>query len=179
MPVAAFTALCNSWPNDNSQLDIKRLRLKCLTLLALTLMLRPSDIVPHSQTFEGSSCTTKRRTFSTDMVEFHINGGCTVTLHGTKNDTARNGFVVNLPSGTDKGRILSLHCRITSLGLMYIELMVREQCSSRCPLRSNRCLLTPSVVFSVKPFSSLGCRGWGTQQKTSDLLEPPRLWINT
>ena len=37
MPVAAFTALFNSWPNYNSQLDIKRLRLKCLTLQACLL----------------------------------------------------------------------------------------------------------------------------------------------
>ncbi len=45
MPIKQFKDLILSWP-ENSQLQVAQLRLKCITSLALVLMLRPSDIAP-------------------------------------------------------------------------------------------------------------------------------------
>ena len=54
MPIAPFRQLFLSWePND--ELPIKQLHLKSITLLALTLMLRPSDIAPKSVTYNPIS----------------------------------------------------------------------------------------------------------------------------
>ena len=43
MPVQAFFNLFESWP-ENEELDTRQLRLKTICLMALTFMLRPSDI---------------------------------------------------------------------------------------------------------------------------------------
>ena len=52
MPVQPFHDLFEKWDNHNV-LPIKQLRLKTITLFALTLMLRPSDITPKSLQFDG------------------------------------------------------------------------------------------------------------------------------
>lgn len=39
---------------DNEQLTLKQLRLKAITLLALTFMTRPSDLAPRAQVFDAS-----------------------------------------------------------------------------------------------------------------------------
>ena len=54
MPIEPFRELFRQWP-ENAQLCIKELRLKAITLLALLLMLRPSDIAPKSVHFDGES----------------------------------------------------------------------------------------------------------------------------
>lgn len=46
MPIQNFHRLFKEWP-DNEAIDIKQLCLKTITLLALSLMLRLSDIVPN------------------------------------------------------------------------------------------------------------------------------------
>ena len=43
MPIEPFRDLFRRWP-ENEHLDIRRLRIKTLTLLALACMLRPSDV---------------------------------------------------------------------------------------------------------------------------------------
>ncbi len=47
MPIKQFEDLFLSWP-ENSQLEVAQLRLKCITSLALVLMLRPSDITKRN-----------------------------------------------------------------------------------------------------------------------------------
>jgi hypothetical protein len=101
MPVRPFRELFRQWP-ANAHLCIKRLRLKTITLLALLLMLRPSDIAPKGVHFDGSSATVSKFVFSTEQVEF-CEDGAYITFHGVKNDTSRAGFKVFLqPTSDDK-----------------------------------------------------------------------------
>ena len=96
MPIAPFWQLFLSWePND--ELPIKQLRLKSITLLALTLMLRPSDIAPKSVTYNPISEQLVPQLFSTRHITFHDNGSASIVFHGIKNDTTRSGFEVLLP----------------------------------------------------------------------------------
>ena len=46
MPIEKFTVYFNNL--DNNTIDVKMLRLKCIALLALVTMLRPSDIAPKA-----------------------------------------------------------------------------------------------------------------------------------
>lgn len=131
MPVEPFVKLFTGWPN-NEELDIKRLRLKAITLLALTLFLRPSDIAPRAVSFDPITQKESRVVFSRDMVDFNVKEGVQITLFGIKNDLHRQGFKVKLPShsnvkldpvsalqhyivrtessvGVDNGVFLSLH----------------------------------------------------------------------
>ena len=48
MPLSNFHDLFMSW-SDNCALDLKSLRLKAVTLLALTALLRPSDIASNAR----------------------------------------------------------------------------------------------------------------------------------
>ena len=98
MPVKPFYKLFKSWPK-NEDLSIKHLRLKVITLMALTLMLRPSDIAPKGTHVIGTDKT--KYVFSTDNIKQLADGGLMVTFFGTKNDTSRSGFEVHLPPSSD------------------------------------------------------------------------------
>jgi hypothetical protein len=99
MPVQAFHDLFLGWP-DNSALDLKRLRLKTITLLALTLMLRPSDVAPNSVLFDSVTGKSAKCVFTLDQLDFQDNG-VEVTLFGIKNDMQRKGFQVMLPKASE------------------------------------------------------------------------------
>ncbi len=87
MPTEPFLQLFMNWPS-NPHLPLERLRLKAVTLLALSAMLRPSDIAPTSGTI-----------FSRKAVNILDNGAIEMYLHGIKNDSDRDGFrVVVRPS---------------------------------------------------------------------------------
>ena len=88
MPCAPFLKLFREWKNP---LSIKQLRLRAITLLALCIMARPSDLAPRAQNF----------TLTTDQVLFHEDGSMSITLVGTKNDKDRKRFQVNIPGGSD------------------------------------------------------------------------------
>ncbi len=103
MPVKAFTDLFEGW-NCDENLSVKDLRLKCITLMALTFMARPSDLAPMAEQFDPSVGTSLAYTFTRDQVQFHSDGSMTVTLFGTKNDTGRTGFEIQIP-GSDKVRV--------------------------------------------------------------------------
>ena len=97
MPIRKFYDMFMNWSN-NDLLDIRSLRLKAITLLALTAMLRPSDIAPnarHAGT-EGES----KVVFSVDQVLF-TEHDAKITFFGIKNDTARSGFEVQIPRSTE------------------------------------------------------------------------------
>ena len=95
IPVAPIRELFSTWP-PNSQLDTKRLRLKCITTLALALMLRPSDIAPRGTSYCPSSGVSAAMTFKRSHIQFWDDGTASVTFHGIKNDTLRDGFIVAL-----------------------------------------------------------------------------------
>ena len=95
IPVAPIRELFSTWPH-NSQLDTKRLRLKCITTLALALMLRPSDIAPRGTSYCPSSGVSAAMTFKRSHIRFWDDGTASVTFHGIKNDTLRDGFIVAL-----------------------------------------------------------------------------------
>ena len=99
LPVNTITDVFRAWGcNDN--LSIRLLRVKTISLLAIALMLRPSDVAPNATFFENEFAGEKRIVFSTDMLNFHDNG-VEVTLFGIKNDLDRKGFVVFLPCHSD------------------------------------------------------------------------------
>ena len=77
-----------SW-EENGALELKLLRMKCIALLALSLMLRPSDIAPKSS-----------MTFQRKQIRFQDDGSVQISFHGIKNDTSRDGFCVKLPPST-------------------------------------------------------------------------------
>ena len=99
LPVTEITNMFMKW-GDNKDLSIKHLRLKAITLLALSLMLRPSDVAPKGTIFDQVSETEESFIFSKDMIQFSV-AGMHVTFLGIKNDTDRSGFKVFLPRMND------------------------------------------------------------------------------
>ncbi len=87
MPIAPFIGLFKSW---STSLRVEELRLKTLTLFALTTMLRPSDIAPQSG-----------RVFCRSAITSDEEGGLIVYFHGTKNDADQDGFRVHLRPSSD------------------------------------------------------------------------------
>jgi hypothetical protein len=100
MPIQPFCSLFESW-RDNDQLTIKDLRLKCIALLSLTCMLRPSDIAPQAVSYNHITKSINNVPFSTDQVVFHADGSASITFLGIKNDLDRRGFEVHLPAGSN------------------------------------------------------------------------------
>ena len=96
LPVQAFHLLFNTWEH-NERLSLADLRLKAITLLALSLMLRPSDIAPKGEVFNSFSGESSNFILTTDMLNFS-NDGVSITLMAIKNDSSRDGFEIFLPS---------------------------------------------------------------------------------
>ena len=69
LPQEPFLQLFLSWP-ENEDLTISRLRLKTITLLAFTFMLRASDIAPKSIVHSSASGIESHLVFFTDRVKF-------------------------------------------------------------------------------------------------------------
>ena len=66
-----------SW-SDTVQLSIKHLRLKTITLLALTFMVLPSDLVPNGVYYDPKLKQTVPFTFCKDHVVFEDDGSLTL-----------------------------------------------------------------------------------------------------
>ena len=96
MPVEPFHILFESW-KDNNELPVKMLRLKCIVLLALAFMLRPSDIAPKAMAYDCDSDSFKLFVFSRSQVTFS-DEGVRIMFFGIKNDSSRDGFEVCIPS---------------------------------------------------------------------------------
>lgn len=99
MPIQPFRDLFLRW-EDNQLLDIQRLRLKCITLLALVLMLRASDIAPKGL-YINSVDIIEKHVFSLQDISFLDDGSMTIMIHGNKNDYDRDGFQVTVPAASD------------------------------------------------------------------------------
>ena len=96
MPIRNFHDLFLGW-DENKELDLKSLRLKVITLLALTVMLRPSDIAPNAR--HVSLGEEEKVVFKVDQVSFSEQGA-KLQFFGIKNDTSRTGFEVLLPQSS-------------------------------------------------------------------------------
>ena len=101
VPIQPFRDLFLGW-HTNDQLSIKDLRLKTITLLALTLMLRPSDIATKAVHFDRKTMQQESWLFTTDNITFLDSGEAKIIFHGIKNDTSRTGFDVILQPVTDR-----------------------------------------------------------------------------
>ena len=96
MPISAFYQLFRMLG-----LCLKSLRLKTVTLLALVLMPRPSDLAPKARLFDPQSMSSKSVVLSVDDIHFNEHGSVTITFWGIKNDTQRQGFEVSIPPSSD------------------------------------------------------------------------------
>lgn len=101
LPMQPFKDLFMSW-KDNHELSLKLLRLKTITLLAFSFMLRPSDIAPNGIVFDGNTNSLGQLVFCRDQVQFHDDGGLTLTFMGIKNDASRDGFKVTIPQTSNE-----------------------------------------------------------------------------
>lgn len=99
MPTQPFIDLFHSWP-ANEYLQTCHLRSKCLALLALVCMLRPSDVAPNAELFVPDASATTVYQFTVDDIVFHQDN-MVVTFVGTKNDQHRQGFPVTVPRSSD------------------------------------------------------------------------------
>ncbi len=100
IPIEPFHALFEKWPN-NSDLGIKQLRIKVITLLAFVLMLRPSDVAPKAQCYNPILDSTEQVEFTTKQLTFNDDGSLTVVFYGIKNDYIRDGYKVHLPPSSN------------------------------------------------------------------------------
>lgn len=100
MPLKPFNDMFCSWPG-NQELPLDRLRLKAITLMTITFMARPSDLAPMGMMFDPLAMCAKNQVFSTDNIVFNSDGSMCVRFFGTKNDSTRSGFEVNVPKAKD------------------------------------------------------------------------------
>jgi len=100
MPLKPFYDMFCSW-SDNQELPLDKLRLKAVTLMAITFMARPSDLAPMGMTFDPITMCTKNQVLSTNNIVFNDDGSMCVRFFGTKNDSTRTGFEVNVPKAKD------------------------------------------------------------------------------
>ena len=136
MPQQPFIDLFMSWP-ENHLLSMEQICLKCLTLMALCLMLRPSDIAPRSVILQNGNSVNVQ--FSADRIKFLEDGSVEVYLFGVKNDVSRDGFRIFLQPCT-----VSKVCPVGALQ-EYL------QCNEKVYKDPRRLVLTPLNY----PYSSL------------------------
>lgn len=99
IPIRSFIDLFKSWP-DNLSLSLEMLRLKCVTLLALCAMLRPSDIAPKAVHYDVKEESVSQFHLKVSDITFETSS-MVITFHGIKNDSQRRGFIVSIQGSTD------------------------------------------------------------------------------
>ena len=190
MPVEPFMKLFSSW-DGNWCLALEDLRMKCITLLALVMMLRPSDIAPHAKVMTEDGVSPLILT--TKQVKFLEDGGCVITLHRIKNDYHRDRFEIPIvPSKDSKlDPVKMLKC--------YIE-RTKYMRSSSCPLfvalkspfaaisaRTVSRILEKSIVmaglggcgYSAKCFRPTGATNAVQAGKNPDMIRKIGHWKNS
>ena len=143
MPVSPFTSLFESWP-DAEELSIQDLRLKTVCLLALCIMLRPSDVAPNSVLFDPTSEECVPLLFSTDHIAKQQDGSLVISFLGIKNDYKRQGFNVVLPPASNK--------KLDPVDTL--EIYIRRTASLRRQVSGN-----PVFLTLTKPLHQLSSRG--------------------
>jgi hypothetical protein len=101
MPVEPFTKMFSSW-EDSDRLSIADLRLNAICLLALCIMLRPSDVAPKGVLFDPEREECNPLVFSTDNISRQADSSLSISFLGIKNDYSREGFNVVIPPTSDK-----------------------------------------------------------------------------
>ena len=118
MPVEPFHDMFVLW-EDNDRLPIEKLRLKCICLLALLFMCRPSDLAPKGVIFDPVTMQEKAMVLSTKQVSFPPSGGVSLKFLGVKNDTSHTGFSVTIPRSSvaklDVARALQVYIARTAM----------------------------------------------------------------
>jgi hypothetical protein len=163
MPVQPFLDLFREWP-QNSDLPIKDLRAKCICLLALTLMLRPSDIAPKSVQYDSDKDHVSNLVFHENQISFTPDGVKLVFL-GIKNDMNRAGFDIFLPMGSDPklDPVLALkaymdrtaHMRALAKGAVFLTLTR--------PFHSVTASVVARILNSVIKLAGLDGRGFSAK----------------
>ncbi len=98
MPIKPFKDLLMSWP-DNQNLQLAKLRLKCVTCSALVMMLRLSDMATKAVYLYSDDGVLKNVVFSTkDVTSMNIMDVCVLVINRNKNEYNRDGFQVRVPS---------------------------------------------------------------------------------
>ena len=95
MPIQPFYDLFMKM-QDNDHLSLKDLRMKCICLLALNFMARPSDLAPRAEIYDAENEVILCHILSVNDVRF-TDCGVSITFHGIKNDYLRDGFCVEIP----------------------------------------------------------------------------------
>ena len=67
---------------DNDTMTLRRLRMKSLTLVALTCMTRPSDLAPKGVTLNKSDLSVNNIVLTLDNVEFREDKSLTIHFLG-------------------------------------------------------------------------------------------------
>ena len=98
MPRTPFVKLFTSWP-ENKDLNFDQLRMKTLTLMALCLMLRLSDVAPRAVVINNKTQQTVQ--FSADRIKYLEDGSVSIYFFGIKNDYNREGFRTYLMRSSD------------------------------------------------------------------------------
>ena len=98
LPVAPFLELFRKW-GDNEDLSLWSLRLKTLTLLSITAMMRPSDMAPRSGNWNGEVMVSNQ--FKRTWIDFSNPMYVQLYFFGIKNDYQRDGFCVNIPYASE------------------------------------------------------------------------------
>lgn len=189
MPIQSFHDLFNGWP-CNEDLDLKRLRLKAITLLALTLMLRPSDIAPNAVVIGSEQ--VEQICFSTNQIEF-LSDSAKITFFGIKNDTNRTGFEVMLPRADDQtvDPVSVLECYIAKTenerppgGAVFLSLRAPfgplQAASVAKILEESICLAgLDGQGFSAKSFRPTGATSAIEQHMDPDIVRKLGRWKNS
>ena len=127
MPVQPFHDLFMNMQN-NMELNLKELRMKCICLLALVFMARPSDFAPRAEFFDADQGVVRQHILSLNDVKF-TDLGVSLTFHGIKNDYLRDGFCVEIPS-SEVAKLDPVAC----LKEYIFRSEPMRQCLSDCPL---------------------------------------------
>ena len=167
MPCLPFFQLFEKW-GQNESLDLERLRLKAITLLALVCMTRPSDLAPHGVVFDPLSLEVTDIAFSTDQVTFHDDGSMTIVFFGIKNDGDRKGFEVHLPAGS-KAKLDPVACL-----RHYIAITEKDRPASQAvflPLRKPFKALASTTISKILA-QAIILAGLGSQGYTARSFRP-------
>ena len=160
MPAKPFYTLFQSWDKDEN-LSLKDLRIKVVTLMALSFMARPSDLAPLAEHFDPSSGESRAFTLGRQQVAFHSDGSLTLTMFGIKNDTDRSGFEMRIP-GSDIPNVNLVHTLQTYIartsglcaadGPLFLTL--------KAPYRGLRCESVRKILSEAISLAGLGGLGY-------------------
>ena len=82
MPIQLFSGLFVTF-GDNDTMTLRQLRMKALTLVALTCMTRPSDLASRGVTLNKTNLSINNIVLTVDNVEFCDGKSMTIHFSGT------------------------------------------------------------------------------------------------